>query len=126
MGIRGRGRTREEAFEQAALALVSVAVDPDSVAVHEGVHVVCSAMDDDLLLLDWLAAVVYHMAARRMIFRDFKVRIEGQRLEGELLGESLDLARHQPAVEVKAPTASALQVAQLDDDSWLAQCVVDV
>ncbi len=126
MGIRGFGRTRDEAFEQAALALTAVLVPPETIVARETVQVACTAPDDELLLLDWLNALVYQMATRRMIFAQFTVRIDGERLEGEMVGEALDVARHQPGVEVKAATAAALRVAQLADGSWLAQCVVDV
>ena len=126
MGVRGFGRTCEEAFEQAALALTSVVVPPELVRATETIAVRCAAGDIELLLLDWLSAVVYQMAARKMIFSQFKVRIQGIRLEGELFGEPLDVVRHQPGVEVKAATATSLRVAQLADGAWLAQCVVDV
>ena len=126
MGVRGFGRTCEEAFEQVGLALTSVVVLPELVRARESVAVCCSAGDIELVLLDWLSAVVYQLAARRMIFNQFKVRIQGMRLEGEMFGESLDVARHQPGVEVKAATATSLRVAQLADGTWLAQCVVDV
>jgi SHS2 domain-containing protein len=126
MGIRGFGPTRDEAFAQAALALVAVSVPPASVREAETVHVTCTAPDDELLLFDWLNAVVYQMATRRMAFARFAVRIAGEALAADLFGEPLDVARHQPGVEVKAATAAALRVAQLADGTWLAQCVVDV
>ena len=126
VGVRGLGRSCEEAFEQAALALTSVVVPPELVRAAETIAVQCAAGDIELLLLDWLSAVVYQMAARKMIFNQFKVRFQGMRLEGELLGEPLDVSRHQPGVEVKAATATSLRVAQLADGTWLAQCVVDV
>jgi SHS2 domain-containing protein len=130
MGVRGIGRTREEAFEQAALALSAVVVPPERILARTCVRVACSASDDDLLLLDWLGQVVYQMAARRMVFGRFRVRIDGAmpgaRLTGELWGEPIDLSRHEPGVEVKAATATLLRVAELADGSWLAQCVVDV
>lgn len=126
MGVRGYGHTREEAFEQAALALTAVMVPPDMVAPRECVRVSCTAADDELLLLDWLGAVVYQISACKLIFGRFKVSMTGTRLDGELWGEPLDVARHQPGVEVKAATAAALRVAELAGGIWLAQCVVDV
>ena len=126
MGVRGIGRTLEEAFEQAALALTAVTVPTETVAARECVRVACAAPDRELLLLDWMSAIVYHMAVRKMIFGRFKVRITDHTLDGELWGEPLDVARHQPGVEVKAATATALRVAHLADGTWLAQCVVDV
>ena len=126
MGVRGFGRTCEEAFEQVALALTSVVVPPELVQARETVAVHCVADDIELLLLDWLNAVVYQMATRKMIFNQFKVHIQGTQLEGELGGEPLDVAHHQPSVEVKAATVTALRVAQRPDGTCLAQCVVDV
>ena len=126
VGVRGYGRTRQEAFAQAALALAAVMVPPDIVADRQRVRVSCSAADDELLLLDWLSAVVYEISARRMVLGRFQVTITGTELEGELWGEPLDVVRHQPGVEVKAATAEALRVTQLQDGTWLAQCVVDV
>jgi SHS2 domain-containing protein len=126
MGIRGWGHTRDEAFAQAALALTAVVVPPESIEPRERLQVICRAPDDELLLLDWLNAIVYQMAVRRMVFGRFTVRIDGKRLDGELSGEPVDVGRHQPGVEVKAATAAALRVSQLADGTWLAQCVVDV
>jgi SHS2 domain-containing protein len=101
-------------------------VPPELIEARELVRVQCTAGDLELLLLDWLSAVVYQMAAGRMIFCQFKVRIQGGQLEGQLLGEPLEVSRHQPGVEVKAATATELRVAQMPDGTWLAQCVVDV
>jgi len=61
-----------------------------------------------------------------MLFSRFKVRLEGQRLNADVWGEALDVARHHPAVEVKGATYTALEVDQQPDGGWLAQCVVDV
>jgi len=126
IGIRGTGPTRDAAFEQAALALTAVITDPVSVRPERTVAIACEAPDDELLLVDWLNAVVYEMATRRMLFGAFTVAIEGSRLRGSARGEPVDTSRHEPAVEVKGATYTALRVARLEDGRWLAQCVVDV
>lgn len=126
MGVRGFGRTCEEAFEQAARALTAVVVPLKSVEAKQSLTVHCAAADIELLLLDWLNAVVYQMSAGKMIFRRFKVHLQGTQLDGELFGEMLNVERHQPGGEVKAATATALRVAKLSDGMWLAQLVVDV
>jgi SHS2 domain-containing protein len=126
VGVRGLGRTRDEAFEEAALALTAVVVPPERIEPREQVRVTCTGDDDELLLLDWLSTVVYEMSARQMVFGRFVARIFGDRLDGELYGEPVDRARHQPGVEVKAATATALHVGQRPDGTWVAECVVDV
>jgi len=126
IGVRGIGRTRAEAFAEAAVALTAVLADPVGVEARIAVPVRCEAPDDELLLVDWLNAVVYEMATRNMLFGRFEVRLDGHALAGSAWGESLDRARHRPAVEVKGATYTELSVHERDDGLWVAQCVVDV
>jgi protein archease len=126
IGVRGEAKTLAQAFEQVALALTAVITDLRAVIPRYMVRFSCEAPDDELLLVDWLNALIYEMATRSMLFSRFKVRLEGRRLDAKVWGEALDIARHHPAVEVKGATYTALKVAQQADGSWLAQCVVDV
>ena len=126
IGVRGIGPTKPLAFEQAALALIAVMVDPSCVQNRESIAVTCEAPDDELLLAEWLNALVYEIATRGMLFGDVKVSIDGTRLTAELTGEHIDPQRHRPAVEVKGATYTTLRVAQEKDGTWIAQTVVDV
>ena len=129
IGVRGFGPTLAAAFEQAALALVGVVTDPAGVLPQEPVELACEAPDDELLLVAWLNAVVTEMAARRMQFGRFEVQIDGHDLAARAWGEPVSVARHQPAVEVKGATCTALRVLPVHDEpgqGWLAQTVVDV
>jgi tRNA nucleotidyltransferase (CCA-adding enzyme) len=125
IGVRGFGPTIEAAFEQAARALTAVVVDPDEVSPTSSVDIACAAPDDEILLVDWLNAVIFEMAARGMVFGGFEVHIEEARLTANARGEPLDRSRHAPAVEVKGATFTELRVAQRQGN-WIAQCVVDV
>jgi tRNA nucleotidyltransferase (CCA-adding enzyme) len=125
IGVRGFGATKAEAFEQAALALMNVIVDTARVVVQERIAVACAAPDDELLLADWLNALIYEMADRNMLFARFAVRIHGTRLTALAYGEAVDRERHHPAVEVKGATYTELSVRR-QRGGWLAQTVVDV
>jgi len=126
MGVRGVGPTREAAFEQAALAMTAVVTDPARVAPDTAVTISCDAPDDELLLVDWLNALILEMAARHMLFSRFEVMLDGQRLTATAWGEPVDLVRHQPAVEIKGATYTELNVGRTESGRWQAQCVVDV
>jgi SHS2 domain-containing protein len=126
MGVRGFGATREEAFAQAALAMMAVITDLDTIEERDAVTIDCEAPNDELLFADWLNSLVYEMATGRMLFRRFSVRIDGTRLTAQAWGEPIDVARHRPAVEVKGATYTALRVAREESGEWLAQTVVDV
>ena len=127
IGVRGYGATVEEAFEAAAVALSAVITDPERVEARQRVPIECRCPDRELLLVDWLNAIIYQMATRNMLFRSFNVRIEDDDLRGEGVGEPVDRERHEPAVEVKGATYTALAVYQEGPGGlWIAQCVVDV
>ncbi len=126
IGVRGIGTTKEAAFEQAGLALTSVITDLASVAPLQAVPIVCEAPDEELLLVDWLNALVYEMATRKLLFSRFNVRFNDHSLHATAWGEPIEIARHQPAVEVKGATYTELSVKQDKHGRWIAQCVVDV
>lgn len=126
MGVRGIGPTKDEAFAQAALALTAVIADPAGVAPQVPVTIECQAPDDELLFADWLNAIIYEMATRKMLFSRFEVQLADGRLTATAWGERTDPTRHHPAVEVKGATYTALRVARDANGEWCAQTVVDV
>jgi len=125
IGVRGYGNDPAEAFEQAALAMSAIITDLSLIKPSEGIDIACEEADQELLLADWLNAVVYQMSIRMMIFSRFEVRIKDQRLAARIWGESIDPERHQPAVEIKGATYTELAVYKTQGQ-WIAQCVVDV
>lgn len=135
MGIRGFGNSAEQAFEQAALAMSAIITDLSLIEPQQEVTLSCEEVDLELLLVDWLNAVVYEMATRKLLFSRFKVNLENGRLSASAWGETTDVKRHQPAVEIKGATYTELAVKKIPapecehhnlPGQWLAQCVVDV
>jgi len=126
IGVRGLGVSREEALEELARALTAVVVDPALVRQTTQVDIRCEAPDDELLVIDWLNAVIYQMSIRHMLFGRFEVALHDHRLDAHAWGERLDPDRHEPSVEVKAATYTELSMKQRDSGMWIAQCVVDV
>lgn len=126
MGIRGIGHSKAEAFEQAALAMTAVTLDPDKIHPHLKRSFSCEAPDDELLLVDWLNALVCEMDTHKMAFSRFHVLLNNHHMEASAWGEPVDRGRHEPAAEVKGATYTELSVHQLPNGFWMAQCVVDV
>jgi protein archease len=125
VGVRGIGGTLAQAFAEAARAVTAAVVDPDRVVARTAVDIACSGTSPDDLLYQWLNAVIYEMAVRRMVFSRFDVHIDGGTLRATAWGEPVDRERHEPAVEVKGATLTALDVFR-DGEQWIAQCVIDV
>ena len=125
IGLVGMGPTKAEAFRQAGFALTAVVTDPRSVHCVEAVPLVCRAPSDELLLVEWLDSLVYEMSVRSMVFGEFTVEIGDGELRATAVGETVDRTRHDPAVEIKGATLTALRVGPVAG-GWRAQCVVDV
>ena len=125
IGVRGRGGTVAEALANAGRALTAVVTDPASVREVLSVEIGCEAPDPETLLFDWLNALVFEMAIRRVLFARYEVRVDGARLSARAFGEPVEVARHHPAVEVKGATWTGLRVVR-EGGSWVAECVVDV
>ena len=125
IGVRGFGNEPAEAFEQAALAMSAIITDLSLIEPSEEINITCEEADQELLLADWLNALVFEMATRKMLFSRFEVRIDDGRLKARVWGEPINVKRHQPAVEIKGATYTDLAVHE-SQGQWLAQCVVDV
>lgn len=126
IGVRGIGPSLEAAFEQAALALMAVMVELSTIQPRQSLELRLEAASDEQLLVDWLSELLFKVAVDKLLFSRFQVRIQECRLRATAWGETIDVPRHQPAVEVKGISYSQLQVAQRQDGLWVAQCVVDV
>jgi SHS2 domain-containing protein len=131
IGLCGWGATVAEAFEQAGQALTAAVTDA-AILPHTSVEVHCEAPDIELLFVEWLNAIIYEMAVQKLLFGGFTVRIDGERLQGTLWGEPIDvracarLRTKRSICEPKGATYTALKVAKSPDGIWSACCVVDV
>ncbi len=129
IGIRGIGKTVEEAFCEAARATFNLMVDLEEVVLKEAIHVTVEARQLDLLLVEWLSTLLAKKDLEGLLMSRFQVELRetenGFSLQGVGWGEPLDLKRHRPKTEVKGVTYAGLRV-QKEDERWLAQCVVDI
>lgn len=126
IGIRCIAPTLAQAFEQCALAMTAVITDLKLVDARQTLAVTCQACDHEMLLYEWINELIYLMATRSLIFSRFQVMIDDCVLTAAVSGETVDMEKHWPAVEIKGATLTELKVYQNQDQHWVAQCVVDV
>ena len=125
IGIRGYGKSMEEAFENGAKAMFSVMADIDKVKPYDKEEVLCEADDIEMLFVEWLNSLLSIAHLSRKMFCNFRVEINSEKLRGMAWGELLDPKKHHIMTEVKAATYSMLKVGK-EGDVYIAQCVVDV
>lgn len=126
IGLRAEAASKPALFELMAEALTAVVTPPQRIAPEIEIPIDCQAPDDALLLVDWLNALIYEMATRGLLFSAWQVSLEDHHLHGRARGQAVDRVAHEPAVEIKGATYTALEVRRSPDGRWHAQCVVDV
>jgi SHS2 domain-containing protein len=126
IGLAARGRTLEELFENAAMGLVDLMVDPAGLREDTRLEVSVSAQDRDALLVAWLNELLYVLDARGVLPRRCRVtRISDTDLTAELWGERVDRERHTLRRLVKAATYHGLRVANTNG-RWEARVILDL
>ncbi|MBS3063153.1 MAG: archease [Candidatus Diapherotrites archaeon] len=130
IGVRGKGKTCEQAFEECAKAMFSAMVDVERVAPKKKVQFDAHASDLEALLPEFLNNLLYVRDVQGMVFSRFEVKDLRQGpgqwgLKASAWGEKFDPNRHEPKTEVKAATFYQLSVRKTPQ-GFVAECVVDV
>ncbi len=122
------GRTVDEAFANAALAMTNLMVDPKTVkpVVEKDIELSGDALDT--LLYDWLSELLYVFEVDRLIFGEFDVNVEGEPgaygLRAKARGESAD--RHPDIfLHIKAVTFHDLRF-EKRNNIYEAQVLLDI
>jgi SHS2 domain-containing protein len=126
--FRAYGRTLEEAFANAALAMASLMWDWRKVEPRLSHAVRVGGRDREQLLVKFLGEIVYLLDTRRFLLSSvehLKIREDagGWTLEAELRGDTLS-ERHEIHGNVKAVTYSDMKIEEYD--GFAVQVVVDM
>ena len=129
IGIRGIGKSLEEAFAECAKAMFSVMAELEKVEAKEEVEVKAEATDREQLLVEFLNQLLYLKDVKETLFSQFNLYITNVgglwKLKGKALGEKANKEKHSIKGDVKAASYHQLKVAE-EAGKWIAQCVVDV
>lgn len=125
IGIRGKGRTLEEAFSNGAKALFALMADLSTIEPQKEIQVECTAPDIETLFMVWLNQLISLADLEKMVLSEFNVTIRNNNLTAVARGESINPQKHDLGVEVKGATYTMLKVSK-KSGYFIAQCVVDV
>ncbi|MHA1967991.1 MAG: archease [Candidatus Hodarchaeales archaeon] len=126
IGIRGKGNTLAEAFEQAALAMFEIMVETKGINPSESQPVEVTANDLDELLITWLSELLFLKDVEGKVFSRFNIEsLNANMLSAKVYGEVIDVSKHKLKLEVKAATWTQL-VIKTENNQYIAQCLVDV
>jgi len=115
VGYRAYGKTMDEAFENAALALFEVMTDTTNIKPLMEKKIELEAEDAYALLYDWLSELIFIHDSENLIFFQFKVKItiknnETYILNASVWGEPFNLEKHESREEVKAATYHLMEI----------------
>jgi SHS2 domain-containing protein len=113
--IASHGKTLEEAFENAALAMFEVMTDTDKVNADVEDHVEVEAEDEFALLYSWLEALLVNFETKNMLYSKFQIpsieeTAEGFRIKAVVWGENFNAEKHVQKVGVKAVTYHRMEI----------------
>jgi SHS2 domain-containing protein len=120
LGIEAFGKTLAEAFEQAAVGLMSIILDLSRIKPKESRRILLRSSDSESLLVRWLGEVLYLYDGEHFVSARFRVNeLSLGRLTAEIYGERFDARRHETRMDVKAVTYHQLEVHQDEERSWV-------
>jgi SHS2 domain-containing protein len=128
LGLRVHAIDLDDLYRTAAEGLFDVIVaNREAVLPTDQEHVVLSADSPEALLVKWLNELIYRSETTHRFFNRFDVHVsqDGRRLEAEVLGEPVDLARHFVDHEVKAVTHHGVRMVS-EQGGWLAEVILDI
>ncbi len=126
IGFEAFGATREEAFSNAARALIDIIVDLKSIVSREEVTIRVEGREATSLLVNWLSEILYLHDAEGWVFCEFEIHgLSDHSLSAVARGEKFDRARHHAKLLVKAITYHQLAF-EHTDQGWRAQVYVDI
>ncbi|MGB0036469.1 MAG: archease [Candidatus Acidiferrales bacterium] len=111
VGFLAYGRTLAELFENAALAMCSLACAPEKIEERVQCEILARGSDPEALLYSWLTEILAIADAKQLVFRRVAVTQirESQgaapaEARGIAYGERFDRARHAAGTYIKAVT----------------------
>lgn len=148
IGVRGKGKTLNIAFEECAKALVSVMTQIDSITPIKSHVLNLSANNEGALLVLFLNELLFLKDKKKMLYSKYRVEINEElgketkeeakaeiknikdddkkiSLKAVVFGEKIDSKKHEFKVDAKAATYSQLEVKK-EGNIWVAQCIIDV
>ena len=126
LGIKVRGLSLKELFENAARAMFDLIVDLDTVETRNQMTIEIRGEQFEELLADWLRDLLYRCNGDQYLLKEFKIgKISLGGLKARVGGEKLDTSRHSLKREIKAVTYHDLRIRKLNRQ-WQAQIIFDI
>ncbi|MEM0243523.1 MAG: archease [Candidatus Aenigmatarchaeota archaeon] len=120
------GKSLNELFENAAIAMFEVMIDINS--VEKSIEKIIEIESDSLesLMYKWLNELLYFVDSENLAFSEFKVDLNEEKLslKAKCKGEKIDRNKHKIGTLVKACTYHQLKIWK--ENVWKAKIILDI
>ena len=128
--VRANGKTMEEAYENAALAMFETMTDSDKIAQKEEQTIAVEAEDQYALLYNWLEALLVKFETENMLYSkfqisDWKETADTFKFKAKIWGEKFDSQKHPQKVGVKAVTYHRMVIIR-ERDRVVLEFILDI
>jgi SHS2 domain-containing protein len=138
IGIRGKGNTLNEAFEECATALMQIIANTNLIQPKKSHVIELKALDNEALLVAFLNELLFLKDKKKMIYSKFRVKTGKEQvidekgntkevviLKATIFGEKINPNKHELKTDPKAATYSELYAGE-KEGKFIAQCIIDV
>jgi SHS2 domain-containing protein len=128
--IRAHGKTMEEAYENAALAMFETMTDTDKIAQAQQQTLEVEAEDQYGLLYNWLEALLVKFEVEGMFYSKFQISnwketSETFKFKAAVWGEKFTPQKHPQKVGVKAVTYHRMMIIR-EKDRVVLEFILDI
>jgi SHS2 domain-containing protein len=128
--VRAFGRTMEEAYENAALAMFETMTDTNKIAQTHQEIVESEAEDQYALLYNWLEALLVKFETEGMLYSKFQILSwketpEIFKIKAKIWGEKFDPQKHPQKVAVKAVTYHRMMIIS-ESERVILEFILDI
>ena len=120
--------TLPELFKGAGLATMSAMIDPNQITGDKEWIIELKALDEKMLLYDFLSELVYLKDADTSLFNDFEIEIDNKdeyHLKCKIIGSLIDWEKDVLLTDVKAVTMYEFEIDKRDNE-WYCHVVLDL
>jgi SHS2 domain-containing protein len=125
-GVRAFGRSREEAFANAAVGMYSLMTDPELLEEEKTLTVIAEGDSPEGLLVAWLNELIFRFDAQGLIGKTVSVRfLSDTEIDSKISGQDFDPERHEKRLLVKAATYHRVRIEE-KNGIWEIDVVFDI
>ncbi len=126
IGIEAKGNSLAEAFQNAAIGLMSIILDLSAVEPRERKSITLTGSDHGQLLVKWLSEILYLYDGQQFVGKEFTVEhLSTCAINASVRGENFIATKHKTLQDVKAITYHQLLVRE-DERGGLVRVYLDI